>query len=90
MGKITIPLFKNKTKKNDKQPDYRFSYQDENGEWHAVAVAWKNESKNGEVYLTVQISQEEYDLYEKNKKPFNNEKVVDEEVVDSIEEELPF
>lgn len=66
-GKINIPLFKNKYKKNDKQPEYTFSFQDENGEWVNLVSAWVNMTKNGDKYLSMQLSKDALDLYIQSK-----------------------
>ena len=73
MSKVNFPLFANNNKQNDNQPDYQFSYQDQDNEWHNVAAGWKKRSKNGNVYLSISVSTEELELYRENNEKYKAE-----------------
>lgn len=55
MEKINISLWYNRKKTSDKQPDYRSSFKDENGEWVNVLAGWFRSTNNGSDYISLAI-----------------------------------
>lgn len=45
LGKWSVTMYPNKFKKLEKQPDYKLSMQDGEGNWVEVGAAWEREEK---------------------------------------------
>lgn len=61
-------LQKNTQKKEDKQPDYRISFKDENT-FVEGGACWKKQDKNGNLYLSCKLS----DAYEDKRRGWHLE-----------------
>ncbi len=90
---MKFPIFKNK-KTNDKQPDYRLSFKD-NETWINCASVYVNHSKAGTEYLSVTLDTEAISKYlnnEKNKgyEPKKKEGVSNNQDVVIDPNDLPF
>lgn len=60
---VNIPIFKNDRKEKLSQPDYRYSFQDSQGEWHNVISGWLKESAKGNKYLSLSIDTDQLKAY---------------------------
>lgn len=85
-------IFKNKYKQKDNQPDYKISTRDNDGMFIEIGAGWKKEMKNGEVYISCRLSENQYkpNTEEENERIIALKAQHQEKPLTNLKEEIPF